>query len=74
LDLTLWQQSFNNVGWFIPPYVHMGALSKMVGEIQARGSQYGQDDLERALMQFNGPGALAPMVMHRYPVVPVIKD
>jgi len=72
--LTLWQQSFNSVGWFIPPYVQMGALSKIVGDIQARGTQYGQDDLEQAVMMFYGPGGLAAMVKHRYPIVPVIKD
>jgi hypothetical protein len=73
-NLTSWEQSFNRVGWFIPPYVQMGVLSSIAGEIHARGTQYGQDDLERTMMQIYGPGGLAAMVLHRYPTAPVIQD
>jgi len=69
-----WEQSFNSVGWFIPPYMQMGVLSRIAAEIATRGAQYGQDDLERALSQLYEPVGLAAMVMHRYPVAPVIKD
>lgn len=73
-NLPHWEQAFSKVGWFIPPYIQMGALSKLAAEIQSRGSLYSQDALERDLMMFYGPGGLAAMVMHRYTIAPIIKD
>jgi hypothetical protein len=52
----------------------MGALSKAAGEINARKSNYSQDDLEKTLAIFYEPIGLAAMVTHRYPVTPVIRD
>ncbi len=74
-SLTFWEQSFNGVGWFIPPYIQMGVLGRIAGEIKARGGQYDQDDLEKTLAQLYEAAGLAAMVMHRYPIAPpVIKD
>ena len=73
-SLTFWEQSFNDVGWFIPPYIQMGVLGRIAGEIKARGGQYDQDDLEQTLAQLYEAEGLAAMVMHRYPIAPVIKD
>lgn len=73
-NLPQWESAFSKVGWFIPPYIQMGALGKLANEIHSRGSLYSQDDLERDLMIFYGPGGLAAMVMHRYTFAPVIKD
>jgi hypothetical protein len=73
-SLDVWQQSFNAVGWFIPPYIQMGVLSKIVGEINAHSGTYNQDDLEKTLARLYEPIGLAAMVMHRYPIAPVIKD
>ena len=72
--LTAWEQSFNSVGWFIPPYIQMGVLSPIAAEIAARAGQYDQNDLEQTLAQLYEPHGLAAMVMHRYPTTPVIKD
>jgi hypothetical protein len=72
-SLSHWEQSFNSVGWFIPPYMQMGVLSRIAGEIYGRGGQYQQDELETTLAQLYEPMGLAAMVMHRYPIVPVIR-
>jgi hypothetical protein len=73
-SLSHWENPFKSVGWFIPPYVQMGVASKLVGEIMAGGARYGQDDLERSLAQIYEANGLAAMVVHRYPMAPVIKD
>ena len=73
-SLLHWEKAFNDVGWFIPPYIQMGALAKLAGEIHLRGGAYTQDDLETGLMMFYGPSGLAAMIMHRYGLAPVIKD
>jgi hypothetical protein len=52
----------------------MGVLSRIVGEINACSGKYDQDDLEKTLAQLYEPIGLAAMVMHRYPVAPIIKD
>jgi hypothetical protein len=69
-----WEETFKDVGWFIPPYIQMGVVSKLAGEIIAAGNQYHQDDLERSLAQIYESNGLAAMVIHRYPMAPVIKD
>jgi hypothetical protein len=68
------EQSFNRVGWFIPPHVQMGVLSRIAGEIKSRGVQFDQDELERTLAQIYEAEGMAAMVVHRYPIAPVIKD
>jgi hypothetical protein len=73
-SLDHWQRTFNAVGWFIPPYIQMRALGRIAAEIYAREDQYGQNDLEEALTKLYEPVGMAAMVMHRYPIVPVIKD
>ena len=72
-SLTHWENSFNSVGWFIPPYVQMGVLSRIAAEINSSNGQFEQDELEGTLAQIYEPHGLAAMVMHRYPIVPVIK-
>jgi hypothetical protein len=73
-SLDLWHQSFNDVGWFIPPYIKMGVLSRIVGEINARSGKYDQDDLEKTLAQLYESIGLAAKVIYRYPIAPIIKD
>jgi hypothetical protein len=69
-----WEIAFGNVGWFLPPYIQTGELSQLAAKIHSRGSLYSQDELETGLMVFYGPGSLAPMVMHRYTLAPIIRD
>jgi hypothetical protein len=73
-SLDHWRQSFNDVGWFIPPFIKMGALSKAASEINTRKGNYNQDDLEKTLALFYEPIGLAAMAMYRYPIAPVITD
>jgi hypothetical protein len=69
-----WDRAFGNVGWFLPPYIKTGELSQLAAKIDLRGSLHSQDELEAGLMMFYGPGSLAPMVMHRYTLAPIIRD
>jgi hypothetical protein len=68
------EQSFTRVGWFIPPYMQLGALHQIAREIAIAGQHFTQQDLERALARLYEPEGLAAMVSHRYPVVPIIQD
>jgi hypothetical protein len=73
-DLSVLKQSFLKVGWFIPPYRFVGTLEMIARSIDMRGDQYDQDALERDLSGLYGPDGLAAMVLHRYPVTPIIQD
>jgi hypothetical protein len=39
-SLAHWEQTFQSVGWFIPPYVQMGILGKIAEEIQGQAGSY----------------------------------
>lgn len=64
----------NSVGWFIPPFVQMGALGKMAKSIHDSGGAYSQDDLERELGTIYCPTSLAAMVTIRYPTTAFVAD
>jgi hypothetical protein len=76
--MRIWVASIFGSGlstpWVGSPYIQMGVLSRIVGEIDARSGKYDQDDLEKTLAQLYEPIGLAAMVMHRYPIAPIIKD
>jgi hypothetical protein len=65
---------FNRVGWFIPPYRQLGFLFGIANDIDKKGAQFQQSDLEGMLSVTYNSANLAAMVSSRYPVVPVIKD
>jgi hypothetical protein len=73
-DLPHFERNFRRVGWFIPPYKQLGTLSQIAAEIEAAGDQFTQDDLQGALARLYEPYGLASMVLHRYPLVPIIRD
>jgi hypothetical protein len=54
--------------------MQMGHLSRIAGEIISAGTAYTQADLEAALATLYEPIGLAAMVLHRYPIAPVIQD
>lgn len=64
------KNKFNNVGWFIPPYVQMGYLV----EIAEKTTPTNHTNLESFLAEIYTSGYLASMVTERYPVVPIVKD
>ena len=68
------EQAFQSVGWFIPPYVQMGSLSQLAGKIFSSPRPMTADELEIELSQLYGPGGLAAMVLHRYPSVPTLSE
>lgn len=73
-SLRHYEDAFARVGWFIPPYVTMGALSAFAARITALGDSYGQDDLESDLARLYGPHDLSAMVLHRFPAVPHVAE
>ena len=73
-DLTFLRENFSRVGWFIPPYIRLGALGQIAKDIQDRGGQFSADDLERALGLIYDAGGMAAMVSERYPLTPCIRD
>ena len=70
-SLSYLENSFTRVGWFIPPYMQLGVLNEIAAEIAA-APQFNQNDLERALARLYEPVGLAAMVLHRYPMTPII--
>jgi hypothetical protein len=66
------EQAFQSVGWFIPPYAQMGFLSQLAAKILCSPQPMTTDELEVELSQLYGPGGLAAMVLHRYPSVPIL--
>lgn len=72
--IDLLRQTLTSVGWFIPPYIQLGSLHGIAKDVRARGARFGQDDLEAALAPLYDADNLAAMVLHRYPVAPVIRD
>lgn len=72
--LPYFESSFKSVGWFLPPYVTMGFLSKLASEIHKSGSIFTQENLESWLRQIYEPENLAAMVCVRYPETPIICD
>lgn len=68
------EKTFASVGWFIPPYIQMGALDRIANDIQAHGNGFGQDALQRALAHLYDAQGLAGMVLDRYAQAPIIRD
>ncbi len=68
------EKAFQSVGWFIPPYVQMGFLSQLAGKILSSSQPMTVDDFEVELAQLYGPAGLAAMVLHRYPIVPILSE
>jgi hypothetical protein len=73
-SLNFLERNFTRVGWFIPPYMQLGVLHQIASEIQTAGVAFSQHDLEGALARLYEPTGLAAMVLHRYPVTPIVKD
>lgn len=73
-SLGIWEESFRSVGWFIPPYIQMGVLSKIAADIRTAQGQMSSEQLQVALKTLYEPVGLAAMVLHRYPAAPVIQN
>lgn len=64
-------EAFARVGWFIPPFIMMGALNEIARKIHDV-PEYPQAQLEADLRRVYEPVSLAAMVLNRYPQVPII--
>jgi len=73
-NLFIWEEAFEKVGWFIPPFITMDFLSKIVGAIRNGGEQFDQNALEKLIAPLFSPDHLAAMVANRYPTMPYIND
>jgi len=65
--------SFKQVGWIVPPYVGLGALSFIAKEINDAAPAEQHDVLKAALARIYAPERLAAMVVHRYRVLPHVQ-
>ena len=73
-SLAHWEKNLAKVGWFIPPYMQMGAIAEIAAKIELADGKFTQPELEGALARLYEPFGLAAMVLHRYPFVPFIQD
>lgn len=72
--LKHYEEAFDSVGWFIPPYVTMGYLSFLTQSIHKNHGVFSQNDLQIFLALIYSPVNLSAMVSERYPIVPYIKE
>ena len=68
------KKALNQIGWFIPPYITMGLLDKIVSSTLQPGVTFKQSDLERHLSTLYNADHLASMVCERYCRVPYVSD
>lgn len=73
-SLDHFKQSFNRVGWFIPPYVSIGYLDKLALLIHDMGDLFSQNELETILAVIYSPDHLAAMALERYPITPYVQE
>ena len=73
-NLDAYREAFNRVGWFIPPYVSMGFISRVLSKIQNNGGTINQDDLEGFLAVIYSEQHLAALVTERLHKVPFVCD
>ncbi|MCL1162143.1 hypothetical protein L2728_09700 [Shewanella chilikensis] len=71
-NLDYLKQAFNNVGWFIPPYVQLGYLERVAHQIDE--GEICERTLASHLAQIYSPGNLAAMVSERYNSVPYVNE
>ncbi len=72
--LSHFEETFRSVGWFIPPYVRMGALSQLAAKILLNPHPLTPEELGKELALIYSAHGLAAMVCSRYPIVPVLSE
>jgi hypothetical protein len=68
------QETFNSVGWFIPPFVPLGFLGLISKEILDKKGKFSQSELEGWLSIIYSPENLSAMVYEKYAITPFIND
>lgn len=66
--VTYHKETFNRIGWFIPPYVTFGFIGNLAKQIRDTSTSFGQSNLAQFLAQIYAPVHLAAMVTERYPL------
>lgn len=66
------RNAFNKVGWFIPPYIMIGHLEKIVKGINE--SNVTTDNFASYLTPLYSTAHLAAMITERYPEVPYVNE
>jgi hypothetical protein len=73
-DLSDLKAQLNSVGWFIPPFVSVDFIQMTLRLKAMTGNgPFTEADLEEMLASLYGPSHLARMVLHRYPLMPVLQ-
>ncbi len=72
--LEHFRDTLGSVGWFIPPYVTVGFISRICKAITDKGPSFAQSDLQAQLAYVYSPSNLAAMVSDRYPITPFVND
>lgn len=72
--MDFYKNIFNSVGWFLPPYIPMGVISKIGRDVKSNKSKFKQAELEKNLASIYNSEHLASMVCERYPATPYISE
>ena len=71
-DLEYYKVAFNRMGWFIPPYVGMGALGDIAPKIHS--GEIGKEKFTEYLSGIYSMEHLAAMIRQRYSILPRISE
>lgn len=72
VNLSEYERTFVNIGWFIPPYVPLAQIINAAEKLKNIQSIDHQNMLEIALKDMYWPERLAAMSIHRYTETPVL--
>jgi hypothetical protein len=72
-SLKGFETEFAKIGFFIPPFVNFGTLSKIIKNTHT-SKDLSQAHIESALKEIYTAGHLAAMVVSRYPETPVVQQ
>lgn len=73
-NLDIYREASNRIGWFIPPYVSMQFIGRVLSSIQNNGGTITQNDLEGFLAQIYSEQNRAARVTERLHKVPFVCD
>ncbi|GLQ32748.1 hypothetical protein [Litoribrevibacter albus] len=73
-SLDSWSVEFEKIGWFIPPYVSMSQMDKILSKNVKNQSYITQAELEIILADLYSPLNMANLYVEKYSKTPFIKD
>lgn len=72
--MTIDDSELQAVGWMWPAYISNGAVEDLIDELKRAPASDRPEILATHLARFYSAAGLAPMVVHRYRRVPVVRD